>query len=246
MTNANDLYYMRARFYSPDLRRFINQDILLGNVADGQSLNRFAFVTGNPVSFVDPFGLSGEDIYNGVMDGIIGAIIGGGVAAIVIVTAPASAPVMAIIAVSGAGVGGFMMGMNGYEVVTGRDYWSGEQLSSSEIDYRKGHMGVDIALGFAGCTWFRSGSRDMQGLSDWEWFKLPGGKRWSYDNGLGTVRNDLYEQISHLPPDQRNINIFNTDWAGAVKNAPSGPGPGGRYMWPFGIAGSELCDCISE
>jgi len=60
MTDANDLYYMRARFYSPDLRRFINQDILLGNIADGQSLNRYAYVRGRVVSRVDPFGL--EDI----------------------------------------------------------------------------------------------------------------------------------------------------------------------------------------
>ena len=44
MTDANDLYYMRARFYSPDLRRFVNQDILLGGIADGQSLNHFAYV----------------------------------------------------------------------------------------------------------------------------------------------------------------------------------------------------------
>jgi len=57
MTDANDLYYMRARFYSPDLRRFINQDILLGNIDNGQSLNRYAYVTGNPISFIDPFGL---------------------------------------------------------------------------------------------------------------------------------------------------------------------------------------------
>ncbi len=57
MTGANGLNYMRARYYSADIRRFVNQDVLLGNIADGQSLNRFAFVTGNPVSFVDPFGL---------------------------------------------------------------------------------------------------------------------------------------------------------------------------------------------
>jgi RHS repeat-associated protein len=57
MTDSNDLYYMRARFYSPEMRRFVNQDILLGFVEDGQTLNRYAFVTGDPVSYVDPFGL---------------------------------------------------------------------------------------------------------------------------------------------------------------------------------------------
>jgi RHS repeat-associated protein len=59
MTDDSGLYHMRARFYSPEIRRFVNQDILLGGVADGQSLNRYAYVTGRPVSFVDPFGLEG-------------------------------------------------------------------------------------------------------------------------------------------------------------------------------------------
>jgi RHS repeat-associated protein len=57
MTDDNGLYYMRARFYSPEIRRFINQDVLLGNIADGQSLNRFAFVKGKPIQYNDPFGL---------------------------------------------------------------------------------------------------------------------------------------------------------------------------------------------
>jgi RHS repeat-associated protein len=58
MTDSNGLYYMRARFYSPEMRRFVNQDVLLGNIKEGQTLNRYAYVTGRPVSFVDPFGLS--------------------------------------------------------------------------------------------------------------------------------------------------------------------------------------------
>ncbi|OQY55428.1 MAG: hypothetical protein DRR08_15345 [Candidatus Parabeggiatoa sp. nov. 2] len=64
MTAANGLYYMRARYYSPEIRRFVNQDVLLGNVADGQTLNRYAYVTGNPVSYVDPFGLKQRSIYS--------------------------------------------------------------------------------------------------------------------------------------------------------------------------------------
>ncbi len=63
MTDSNGLYYMRARFYNPEIKRFINQDILLGGIGEGQTLNRYAFVTGRPISLVDPFGLKGAE-YN--------------------------------------------------------------------------------------------------------------------------------------------------------------------------------------
>jgi len=58
MTNSNGIYYMRARFYSQEIRRFVNQDILLGGITDGQTLNRHAYVNGDPVKYVDPYGLS--------------------------------------------------------------------------------------------------------------------------------------------------------------------------------------------
>ncbi len=60
VTDENGLIYMRARYYSPEMRRFINADILHGQISDSTSLNRYSYVNGNPVSFVDPFGLSKE------------------------------------------------------------------------------------------------------------------------------------------------------------------------------------------
>ena len=77
MTDSNGLYYMRARYYNPDIKRFINQDVVAGSVLDGRSLNRYAYANGNPVSLVDPFGLSPEispsSIGHGILD-IIGLI----------------------------------------------------------------------------------------------------------------------------------------------------------------------------
>ena len=61
VTDTNGLIYMRARYYSPDMRRFVNADIIRGRISDSTSLNRYAYVNGNPVSFIDPFGLNKED-----------------------------------------------------------------------------------------------------------------------------------------------------------------------------------------
>ena len=60
VTDDNGLIYMRARYYSPEMKRFINADIIAGEISNAITLNRFAYANGNPVSFVDPFGLSVE------------------------------------------------------------------------------------------------------------------------------------------------------------------------------------------
>ena len=57
-TDVNGLYYMRSRYYSPEIRRFINQDVVTGSINQSASLNRYSYVEGNPVSYTDPFGLS--------------------------------------------------------------------------------------------------------------------------------------------------------------------------------------------
>lgn len=65
VTDDNGLIYMRACYYSPDMKRFINADVIAGAISNAITLNRFAYANGNPVSFVDPFGLwSLKDAWN--------------------------------------------------------------------------------------------------------------------------------------------------------------------------------------
>ena len=58
MTDDNGLYYMRARYYNVNIKRFINQDVVYGSINVSQSLNRYSYVQGNPIKLTDPFGLS--------------------------------------------------------------------------------------------------------------------------------------------------------------------------------------------
>ena len=43
------------------MRRFVNADIVAGAISNAVTLNRYAYANGNPVSMIDPFGLSAED-----------------------------------------------------------------------------------------------------------------------------------------------------------------------------------------
>ena len=63
-TGANGLYYMRARYYNPQIKRFINRDIIDGSITDSQSLNKYSYVQGNPVNLIDPFGLCAQDYFS--------------------------------------------------------------------------------------------------------------------------------------------------------------------------------------
>jgi len=50
--------YIRARYYDPVMGRFLTKDLLEGNDRDGQSLNRFIYVSNNPIRLVDISGYS--------------------------------------------------------------------------------------------------------------------------------------------------------------------------------------------
>ncbi|MEW6429383.1 MAG: RHS repeat-associated core domain-containing protein [Thermodesulfobacteriota bacterium] len=66
MSEPNDYYYMRARYYDPQVGRFISEDPL---GFDGGDVNLYAYVLNNPVLMVDPDGELG----------IVGAALGAGI-----------------------------------------------------------------------------------------------------------------------------------------------------------------------
>ena len=70
-TDPNGLLYMRARYYNPYLCRFLSADP--SGFAGG--LNHYAYANGNPVSYLDPFGLGaiGENSSSSwIMNGLTG------------------------------------------------------------------------------------------------------------------------------------------------------------------------------
>ena len=58
MNEGNGLAYIRARYYSPGLGRFVTKDPVTGKDGDGQSLNRYIYVLNNPVNWIDISGYS--------------------------------------------------------------------------------------------------------------------------------------------------------------------------------------------
>ena len=78
------LYYYRARYYSPELQRFVSED----PIRFWGGLHFFTFVENNPMNHIDPYGLSPcGNIWSGVDNGIAaggwgamtGSIVGGAV-----------------------------------------------------------------------------------------------------------------------------------------------------------------------
>lgn len=50
------LYFYNARYYDPQLGRFISADSIVGNPRDPQDLNRYTYAGNNPLIYTDPSG----------------------------------------------------------------------------------------------------------------------------------------------------------------------------------------------
>ena len=55
-----DMYYLRARYYDPNVGRFTSLDIEEGEISNPLDMNRYVYCRNNPIKYVDP---SGEKVY---------------------------------------------------------------------------------------------------------------------------------------------------------------------------------------
>lgn len=61
--DATGLLYLRARYYDPGLGRFLSRDSWPGATSSPQTLNRYAYATGNPTTLSDPSGHCAVDTF---------------------------------------------------------------------------------------------------------------------------------------------------------------------------------------
>jgi len=127
VTDQNGLYYMRARYYNTDIKRFINQDVVEGNITNSPSLNRYAYCQGNPVSLLDPFGLSPQISWSAIGHGVL--------------------DVLGMIP----GIGAVADIANGFWYLSEGDYFSATSSFVSAIP-GVGDIAGGIAKGITGCT----------------------------------------------------------------------------------------------
>ena len=68
------ILYLRARYYDPQIGRFLSPDPLMGVISDPQSFNRYLYASNDPVNRVDPAGMESsfwDDLNRGIPFGTV-------------------------------------------------------------------------------------------------------------------------------------------------------------------------------
>lgn len=169
ITDDSGLLYMRARYYHPGLMRFLEKDFLFGSLENPESLNRYVYVTGNPINYTDPYGLDKNVglIVLGVLGGLAvgGAAIAGGLY-LLGGGGSAAGGIGGAISAGAARVGSALRPGNGYNRVPTEDPFEGTELQpmppegggANSANWRQQSNG----------TWYRGSRASYEQLSQSE------------------------------------------------------------------------------
>ncbi len=227
VADDNGLYYMRARYYSPEMRRFVNADIIPGEISNAVTLNRYAYANGNPVSNVDPFGLwSWSSVLKKVAIGAAAIVVGAAVVAATAATGGAAAAFVgaAVVGVKAAAVSGAIGAAVGagtsaisHRVSTGT--WKGAEkaaLDGAVEGFADGFMsgGVSFGVGMtAGRVLYKTGSTGLKigNTAKPQYGKVTLGYANPNTGGgsLVTVSNNAGKRVIGIDADVQNYLHFN-------------------------------------
>jgi len=74
----NGLYYYGARYYDPEIGRFISADPTIQHPNDPQDFNRYAYCRNNPLKYIDPTGYGWwSSFWKGLVSGLAGGLVFG-------------------------------------------------------------------------------------------------------------------------------------------------------------------------
>ncbi|MCP4540837.1 MAG: hypothetical protein GY832_27175 [Chloroflexi bacterium] len=132
------LAFYQARYYDPELGRFLSPDTIVPQPGNPQSFNRYSYVVNNPLKYIDP---TGHDFWGDLWDGIcnVGKAVGDAIGdvgefiaknaetilyavgtALVITAAVIFAPITVTVAIiAGAVAGGIYAGATGQNIAKG-------------------------------------------------------------------------------------------------------------------------------
>jgi RHS repeat-associated protein len=65
---STQLYYFGARYYDPEIGRFVAEDPVRGHLVDPQTLNQYAFAVNRPLTFTDS---TGRDVWEDIANWIL-------------------------------------------------------------------------------------------------------------------------------------------------------------------------------
>lgn len=71
------LLFAQARYYMPEIGRFISEDPIQGTILNPQTLNSYIYCNNNPLTYIDPLGLMSlkqfkNQFVTGIADGVVG------------------------------------------------------------------------------------------------------------------------------------------------------------------------------
>ncbi len=136
----SNLYYYHARYYDPEIGRFIQPDSFVQEPYDPQTLNRYAYCRNNPVKFIDPSG----NFFDIIIGAIVGAVIGGINAAVTGGNIVKGILTGAVQGAAFAFVGG--MQLTGMEATLGH-FVSGVAVGGINAAITGGDVGMGMAIG---------------------------------------------------------------------------------------------------